>query len=146
MAKQTDLITLWRAIQQAGSRQAYIEQQLRERGFLVERREPDQMADRELDAYKKSLREEAAETRKLEKEAWQAYRASHIVHLGEGIYWNDEPVKDKWDVAHAEERAAQNEFPPLDNAHQLAEALGLTVPPLPCLPYHPQPPPRLHHP
>ena len=59
MAKQTDLITLWRAIQQAGSRQAYIEQQLRERGFLVERRETDAMSERELDAYKKSLREEA---------------------------------------------------------------------------------------
>src|SRR6266478_3776134 len=136
MAKQTDLITLWRAIQQAGSRDAYIEQQLRERGFLVERRETDAMSERELEAYKKSLREEAAEKRKLEKEAWQAYRASHIVHLGEGVYWNDEPQKDKWDVPHAEERAAENELPALDNAPQFAEALGLTVAQLRWLAYH----------
>jgi RNA-directed DNA polymerase len=145
MAKQTDLITLWRAIQQAGSRQAYIEQQLRERGFLVERRETDEMSERELDAYKKSLREEAAEKRKLEKEAWQAYRVSHIVHLGEGVYWNDEPVKDKWDVPHAEERAAENELPPLDNAQQLAEALGLTVAQLRWLAYHREAATRVHY-
>jgi RNA-directed DNA polymerase len=136
MAKQTDLLTLWRAIHQAGSRDAYIEQQLRERGFLVDRRETEGMSERELDAYKKSLREEAAEKRKLEKEAWQAYKASHIVHLGEGIYWNDEPLKDKWDVPHAEERAAENELPPLDNAQQLAEALSLTVADLRWLAYH----------
>ncbi len=145
MAKQSDLVTLWRAIQQAGSRQAYIEQQLRERGFLVERRETDAMSERELDAYKKSLREEAAEKRKLEKEAWQAYRASHIVHLGEGVYWNDEPVKDKWDVAHAEERAAENELPPLDTAQQLAEALGLTVAQLRWLAYHREAATRIHY-
>jgi hypothetical protein len=145
MAKQTDLITLWRAIQQAGSRQAYIEQQLRERGFLVERREADQMSERELDAYKKSLREEAAEKRKIEKEAWQAYRASHIVHLGEGIYWNDEATRDKWDVPHAEERAAENELPPLDNAQQLAEALGLTVAQLRWLAYHREAATRIHY-
>ena len=145
MAKQTDPITLWRAIQQAGSRQAYIEQQLRERGFLVERRETDGMSERELDAYKKSLREEAAEKRKLEKEAWQAYRASHIVHLGEGIYWNDEPLKDRWDVPHAEERAAENELPPLDNAQQLAEALGLTVAQLRWLAYHREAATRIHY-
>jgi hypothetical protein len=145
MAKQTDLITLWRAIQQAGSREAYIEQQLRERGFLVERRETDAMAERELEAYKKSLREEAAEKRKLEKEAWQAYRAAHIVHLGEGVYWNDEPVKDKWDVTHAEERAAENELPPLDNAGQLAEALGLTVAQLRWLAYHREAATRVHY-
>jgi retron-type reverse transcriptase len=145
MAKQTDLITLWRAIQQAGGRQGYIEQQLRERGFLVERRETDGMTERELEAYKKSLREEAAEKRKLEKEAWQAYRASHIVHLGESVYWNDEPAKDSWDVAHAEERAAENELPPLDSAQQLAEALGLTVAQLRWMAYHREAASRVHY-
>src|SRR5947209_15369887 len=127
MARQTDPITLWRAILQAGGVQPYIEGQLRERGFLVERRETDDMSESDLAAYKKSLREEAAEKRKLQKEAWLAYRANHIVHLGEGIYWNDTPGKDKWDVPHAEERAAENELPPLDTPQHLAEALGLTV-------------------
>jgi hypothetical protein len=146
MSRLSDPFTLWRNIQQAGGRQAYIEQQLRERGFLVERRESTEgMSDRDLDAYKKSLREEAAEKRKLEKEAWLAYRANHIVHLGEGVFWNDDQRKDRWDVTHAEERAAENELPPLDTAQQLAEALGLTIPQLRWLAYHREAATRIHY-
>src|SRR5205807_6366006 len=128
--------SLWRAIQQAGSPQAYIEAQLRERGFLVERRETDKMSERELEAYKKSLRAEAEEKRKLKKEAWQAFRATHVVHLGEGVFWKDAAGPDKWDRPHAEERAAENELPPLDSPPQLAEALGMTVAQLRWLAYH----------
>jgi retron-type reverse transcriptase len=145
MARQNDPITLWRAIIQAGGVQPYIEGQLRERGFLVERRETDAMSESELAAYKKSLREEAAEKRKLQKEAWLAYRANHIVHLGEGIYWNDTPGKDRWDVPHAEERAAENELPPLDTPQHLAEALGLTVAQLRWLAYHREAATRIHY-
>ena len=61
MAKQTDLLTLWRTIVQAGGQQAYIQAQLREHGYLVERRETDQMSEKELEDYKKSLKAEAAE-------------------------------------------------------------------------------------
>ena len=89
--RQSDPITLWRAIEQAGGIQAYVDAQLAERGFLVQRRETDEMSDREQDAYKKSLKAEAEERRRLRREAWQAYKATHIVHLGEGVYWNDEP-------------------------------------------------------
>ena len=39
--RQSDLITLWRAVEQAGGPQAYVNQQLTERGFLVQRRETD---------------------------------------------------------------------------------------------------------
>ncbi len=145
MARQTDPITLWRAIVQAGGTQAYIEGQLREHGFLVERRETDNMSESELNAYKKSLREEAAEKRKLQKEAWLAYKANHIVHLGEGVYWNDAPGKDKWDVQHAEERAAENELPALDTPQQLAEALGLTVAQLRWFAYHREAATRIHY-
>src|SRR5277367_6642995 len=115
MARQTDLMTLWRNITQAGGTTAYIDAQLRERGFLVERREVDEMSDREKEAYKKSLKEEAAEKRRLKKEAWLAYRANHIVFLGETIFWSDKSDKDRWDLPHAEERAAENELPPLDS-------------------------------
>ena len=43
---------------------------------------------------------------------------------------------DKWDLPNAEERAAENELPPLDSPRQLAEALGLTVAELRWLAYH----------
>src|SRR5436853_6777776 len=45
MARQTDLLTLWRNILQAGGVQTYIEAQLRDRGYLVERRETDQTSE-----------------------------------------------------------------------------------------------------
>ena len=112
--KRTDPVYLWRAILQAGGVDAYIEAQLAERGVKVEKKETAGMSARELEQYKKQLRAEAEERKKLKKEAWKAYKANHIVHLGEGVYWNDEKRQDKWDVAHAEERAAENELPPLD--------------------------------
>ena len=66
----SDPIALWRAIEQAGGVQAYVNAQLTERGFLVQRRETDQMSDREREAYKKSLKAEAEERRRLSREAW----------------------------------------------------------------------------
>jgi hypothetical protein len=125
--------------------QAYIQGQLRERGFLVERRETDGMSDHELEQYKKALKAEAEEKRKLAREAWQAYRANHIVHLGEGIHWTDEKANDKWDIPNAEERAAENGIPALDSPQQLAEALGLSVTELRWLTYHRDAATRIHY-
>ena len=135
-ARTTDPFALWRAIGQAGGIQAYINAQLAERGYLVERRETDGMSERELEAYKKQLKAEAEERRKIRRETWQAYKANHIVHLGDGIFWNEDAGPDRWDLPHAEERAAENELPPLDSPRQLAEALGLTIPQLRWLAFH----------
>jgi hypothetical protein len=145
MAKATDPIDLWRAIVQAGGTQAYIDAQLAERGFLVERRATDAMSERERDAYKKSLRAESEERRRLKREAWRAYRASHIVHLGEGIYWKEDSGPDRWDLPHAEERAAENELPPLDSPQQLAEAMGLTIAQLRWLAFHREAATKIHY-
>ena len=58
--RTSDPICLWRSVEQAGGIDAYVDQQLREQGFLVERRETDNMSKRELAQYKKQLKEEAA--------------------------------------------------------------------------------------
>src|SRR5262245_8659814 len=95
--KKSDPGALWRLIDQAGGIEAYIDAQLAERGLRVERRETEGLSGKELEAYKKSLRAEAEERKKIRREAWKAYRATHIVHLGEGVYWNDDDRrKDKW--------------------------------------------------
>src|SRR5258707_7270863 len=125
---KTDPISLWRLIQQAGGIPGWIDAQLRERGLLVERKDAEKLEDKERDAYKKSLRAEAAERRELRKEAWTAYRANHIIHLGEGVWWNDAVRQDKWDLPNAEERAPKNKHPPLDPPQQPPEALGLPTP------------------
>jgi hypothetical protein len=145
MSRLTDPMTLWRNIVQAGGIQAYVTAQLTERGFLVERRDTDNMSERELADYKKSLRAEAEEKRKLKKDAWQAYKANHVVHLGEGVFWRENGEPDKWDLKNAEERAAENELPPLDTPQQLAEALRLSVAQLRWLAYHREAATRIHY-
>ncbi|WP_020474694.1 reverse transcriptase family protein [Zavarzinella formosa] len=141
----TDPIALWQSILQAGGVRAYIDGQLKERGFLVERRDTDAMSDREKDQYKKALKQEAAERKKLKKEAWAAYKTAHIVHLGDGVYWSDESKPDKWDTPNSEERAAENELPALDSPKQLAEALGLTIPQLRGMCHHRDAATKLHY-
>src|SRR5262245_17215383 len=136
MAEQTDLITLWRNIVQAGGIPAWVEAQLSARSLLVTRRDTAELSDRERESYKKELKAEAEERRKLRREAWNAYRANHVVHLGDGVFWKDAAGPDKWDLANAEERAAENELPPLDSPQQLADALGLTLSRLRWLAYH----------
>lgn len=145
MTRQTDLMTLWRNIEQAGSADAYIQQQLTERGFVVERRATDSMSKRELEQYKKQLREEAAEKKRLRREAWAAYKANHIVHVGDGVFWNDLIDWDRWDLEDANERAAENELPVLETPQQLADAMGLTVADLRFLAYHRDAATRIHY-
>jgi hypothetical protein len=132
------LLDLWRAIGQAGGVNAYVQQELRSRGFLLERKKTDTMSKAELSAYKKSLKDEAAERRRLKRETWLAYRETHVVHLGEGegLFWSDELDFDKWDHPAAEERAAENDLPPIDKPEKLAEALGLSIPELRWLAFH----------
>lgn len=142
---RTDPLTLWRQIDQAGGVRAYVDSQLRERGFLVERRDADKMSDREKDQYKKALKQEAAERKAFAREAWRAYRAAHIVHLGDGVYWSDDATPDKWDTPNSEERAAANELPPLDSPAQLAEALGVSVAQLRGMTYHRDAATSLHY-
>ncbi len=139
------LFDLWRAIGQAGGVNAYVQQELRARGFVLERKKSEEMSKAELAAYKKSLKEEAAERRRLKKEAWQAYRATHVVHLGEGVFWNDESDLDRWDQPNADERAAENELPPLDSPQKLAEAMGLTLPELRWLAFHREAATKIHY-
>ncbi|HUR53259.1 MAG TPA: reverse transcriptase domain-containing protein, partial [Gemmataceae bacterium] len=143
--RTTDPQTLWRQIVQAGGVRAYIDGQLREGGFLVTRRDADEMSDREKDQYKKQLKAEAEERRKLKRETWVAFKANHIVHLGEGVFWNDEIKPDKWDTPNTEERAAENELPSLDTPQQLAEALGITIPQLRSMAYHRDAATSLHY-
>ncbi len=139
MATRTDssrLVDLWHGIDQAGGIDNYVRKQLEERGYLVERKPTDGMSKAELARYKKSLKAEAAERLRLKKESWLAYRQTHIVHLGEGVFWNDDLDFDRWDLRNPEERARENELPELDNPKALAEALGVSIATLRWLAFH----------
>ena len=136
MAKQKDPETLWREIERAGSVDAFVKLELERLGYTQQAPPSDEMSKREYAEYKKSLKAEAAEKKRINKEAWRAYRSQHIVHLGDGIFWNDFTDFDKWDLEDAEKRAAENELPAIDSPKQLAAKLSLTIPQLRWLAYH----------
>ena len=118
---------IWQAIEKAGSVNAYVREQMQKNGFMVARRPTDNMSKSELEKYRQELKKEAAEQRRLNKEAWQAYKSKHIVHLGEGIYWTDDTSEDQWDVPNANKRLLENQLPALTKVAQLCEALNLSV-------------------
>lgn len=118
---------LWQAIEKAGSVDAYVREQMQQNGFMVVRRPTDNMSKAELEKYRQELKKEATEQRRLNKEAWQAYQAKHIVHLGEGIYWTDDTSEDKWDAPNANKRLLENQLPAITKVAQLCEALNLSV-------------------
>lgn len=144
-SETTRLLDLWRAIGQAGGVGPYIQAELRARGFVLERKDTSSMSKAELAAYKKSLKDEAAERRRLKKETWLAYRATHVVHLGEGVYWSDDADFDRWDHPSADERAAENELPAIDSPAKLAEAMGLSLPELRWLAFHREAAEKIHY-
>lgn len=126
----------WHAIEQAGGRYQYIQQQMQEHGFIVERKPIDNMKPAERERYKKQLKQEALEQRNLKKATWQAYKATHIVYLGHGIYWSDDTSEDKWDLADGAKRLLENQLPTFKNAGELASRLNLSVPQLKGLCFH----------
>lgn len=124
---QQKIDQLWAEIEKAGSISKYVSNTLREKGFMVERRDTDNLSKRELNRYKKELKQEALEKSELKKQAWLAYRANHIVHLGDGIYWSDDNSEDKWDLDNATSRLVENQLPQTTQVKQLCESLELTV-------------------
>ncbi|MCP4137443.1 MAG: RNA-directed DNA polymerase [bacterium] len=144
MAKK-DLVKLWEQIEKAGGSNAYINDKLRKEGLFVDRQNSDSLSDSELKKYKLALKDEAARKRELKKEAWLAYKETHIVHLGDGVFWNDVIDLDKWDIPNAEKRASENELPPLEKPADLAAALDIPVSELRWLSYHRDAAEKIHY-
>ena len=126
---------LWQDIEQAGGRYQYVQQQLVQQGFMVDRQPVDNMSPKERERYKKLLKKESLEEKKLKKSAWEAYKAHHIVYLGRHVYWSDDNSADKWDTKDANNRLIENKLPLITKPHELAAAFNLSVPQLKGLCY-----------
>lgn len=118
---------VWQAVEKAGSVNAYVREQMQKNGFIVARRPTDNLSKAELEKYRQELKKEAAEQRRLNQAAWQAYKSKHIVHLGEGIYWTDDTSEDQWDLPNASKRLLENQLPAITKVAQLCAALKLSV-------------------
>ena len=88
---------LWKKVLQAGGKDAYIYQQLEAKGFSQDPVNTEWMSDTEKQEYKEKKRKEAQTRQKLQKEVWKAYQETHLVHLGEGVFYNDLVDFDRFD-------------------------------------------------
>ncbi|MFB1485229.1 reverse transcriptase family protein [Corallococcus sp. RDP092CA] len=121
------LLARWKAITEAGGADEWVRAQLVAKGALAEEVDFSSLKEKEKTAWKEKKKAEAVERRALERQAHEAWKATHVNHLGVGIYWNEAGLPDKFDLEHREERARQNGMPALGSAEDLAKALGLSV-------------------
>ncbi|MCY1072945.1 reverse transcriptase family protein [Archangium lansingense] len=126
----------WKAIEEAGGQEAWVEAELKAKGLAPEHEDPSGLSEKEKTAWKEKKKAEAAERRALQRLAWEAWRTTHIDHLGAGVHWEEAGGPDKFDLKDREERAKANELPELESAQALAKALGLSVSRLRWFAYH----------
>jgi hypothetical protein len=130
----------WAAITEAGGTEPWIAKQLRDKGLSTEGLDTGgEIAERDKAQYKIKKKAEADERRRLRRQAWEAYQASHIGYLGAGVHWEDgerADSGDRFDVEHRSERARDNGLPELKGAADVAKALGLSISRLRFLTYH----------
>lgn len=126
----------WKTISEAGGIDAWVNAELSSKGALVTG-DPAHMSDKERGQYKERKKVEAKERRALRKTAWDAYTATHINHLGAGIYWSDNGgVTDKFDIPNREERAKSVGLPAITTAEELAKALEMPIARLRSFAFH----------
>src|SRR5687767_2542332 len=94
------------------------------------------MTDAEKKLYKARRDEERRVRRELYKQAWSAYKRSHIVHLGPGVFWHDTADVDRFDADDPEKKRQDNALPKIPDVEQLAKALGQPISRLRWLAYH----------
>lgn len=136
-AEREEHARLWKEIDEAGGRDAWIEAQLAQKGLLVSV-DPSELSEADKSGFKEKKRAEAVERVRLAKLAWQSFRATHVVHVGVGIFYSDaideEPAVRDSRLA----RAKENDLGALDSPDALAKALGLSIPELRWLAFHRQ--------
>lgn len=125
----------WKTITEAGGIDAWVEAQLASRGLLAAG-DPAKMSDKERSQWKERKKAEVKERRALRRLAWEAYLASHVNHLGDGVHWEDRTDADRFDAPNREERARAIGLPALTGAEDLAKALELPIAQLRWMAFH----------
>jgi hypothetical protein len=127
---------LWKVVQEVGGISSYLRKEIEGLEFSTIGRDPTQMNAKQKAQYKEDKRKESEFRRALKKQIWQAYREVHLVHLGEGIFYNDLVDADRFDIEKREQRLADNDLPKLETIEQLAAFFDLSIPQLRWLSYH----------
>lgn len=134
-AQREERRALWKTIREAGGVAAWVRAELAKKGVSTEGVDPSTLTDRQKGGFKEKKRAEGEARRALKRLAWDAYRETHIAHLGD-VHWDDDASPDKLDIDGREERAKDNQLTEFDNIDRLASALGMTISRLRWLTYH----------
>ncbi|QSQ21304.1 RNA-directed DNA polymerase [Pyxidicoccus parkwayensis] len=130
------LLARAKAIEESGGADSWVQGQLVSRGLAVSDLDFSRASEKEKNAWKEKKKAEAAECRALERQAHEAWKATHVAHLGAGVHWEEDGGADKFDIAAREERAKANGLPEIGSAEALAKALGLSVSKLRWFAFH----------
>lgn len=125
----------WKAIQEAGGEDAWIDAELRAKGLFVDA-DPSTLSDAEKGSFKERKKAEAAEKKNLRKLVWQAHRATHVTHVGAGIYYRDDEPETVQERDARLTRAKSNDLGALDSVEALAKGLGVSLPELRWMCFH----------
>jgi len=154
---QEQLVALQEEIDKLGGREQYVVAEIKRRGIKIEKRisliklvrneqvrakqlfpGTDPEARKQQAQHVEAKKEEYILNRQREEEiraelkplTWAAYKATHISHLGDGIYWNDVLQRDFYDAfkTNDEDRRVDNDLPALDTVEDLVEAFKEVVP------------------
>lgn len=125
----------WADIAAKGGIRDWVDAEVARQG-LADPGVPSSMTDAEKKLYKARRDEERRVRRELYKQAWSAYKRSHIVHLGPGVFWHDTADVDRFDADDPERKRQENALPAFADVEALAKALGTTIPQLRWLAYH----------
>lgn len=127
---------LWAKVRLAGGSKSYINQELRKLGVFVQREDVLLMSPNQKKAYIERVEKELEFRKPLQQKVWNAYTATHIVHLGEDIFWTDDVDLDHFDVAQRELRLNDLGLTVIDTLEDLGKALNLSIAELRWLSYH----------
>jgi len=133
--KRAERVALWKAIEAAGGIAAWVRAELASKGVSTDGVDPSSLEGKQKTAFKDKKKAESEARRALKRRAWEAYRETHITHLG-GVHWDDDQSPDKLDVDGREEKAKDNQLTDLTTPESLAKGLGLTISRLRWLTYH----------
>jgi RNA-directed DNA polymerase len=134
-AKRAADVARWKAIVEAGGADAWVTAELRGQGLTVDD-DPSKLTDAAKASFKERKKAEAAGRRALRRAAWEAYRATHVVFVGSGIFFRDHIPLTAQEEAARQVRATNNDLLGLDSVEALAKGLGFTLPELRFLCFH----------
>nr|HEX4312401.1 reverse transcriptase family protein [Kofleriaceae bacterium] len=130
-----DDIPRWDDVDAAGGIREWVDAEI-ERLGLTDPGFRQSWDDDEKKQYKARRDEERRVRRDLNRRAWTAYKRTHVVHLGAGVWWHDTADVDRFDIDDPRHRRQQLGLPELADVDAFAKAIGMSVPRLRWLAYH----------